>query len=250
MFPVLFRIGSFEIRSYGVMISIGILAGLYLASKETRRRGLNPPLMWEFAPLAVISGLLGARLLYVFTHMHYFSGSPLQMLNFRAGGLSFYGGFGAGIIAAVFFTKRRGVSFMKFADCGAPGVIMALSIGRLGCLLNGCCYGKPSDAPWAIVFTNPASSALLNLPLHPAQAYEAAGNLLIFACLWAVRKRNMPEGTLFFLMILLYSALRFMLEHFRADTLMLAGMDFAWTRVFFIVIMLVSLFFILIKRSK
>ncbi len=237
MFPVLFEIFNFEIRSYGVLIAAGILAGVFFAGKETRRRNLPDGIMAEFIPYGVIFGLLLSRLVYVFTHIDYFISHPAQTLNFRAGGLNFFGGLAGGFITALIYLKIRKILFRPFADCAAVALPAALFFGRIGCFLNGCCHGIPSKLPWAVTYANPRSSAVLHTPVHPTQLYEAGGNLLIFGLLWAIRKKKMSDGTLFSLFLLLYSLMRLFLERIRADTLAYITPGFAWTELFFIVIM-------------
>ncbi len=237
MFPVLFTIAGFEIRSYGVLIAVGILVGVYLGEKEIRRRGLEPGLMLEFVPYAVIFGLICSRLVFVLTHLDYFTGNPLQALNLRAGGLSFYGGLAGGVITAALFLRIKKIPFRQFSDCAAPALPAALFFGRIGCFLNGCCYGEPTSLPWAATYTSIRSSAPLGVPVHPAQLYEAAGNLIIFGLLWRFREKSFLTGKMFFLFLFLYSGLRLMLERFRADTLAYITPGFAWTDLFFIVIM-------------
>ncbi len=244
MFPVLFEIFNFEIRSYGVLIAAGILAGVFFAGKETRRRNLPDGIMAEFIPFGVIFGLVLSRLVYVFTHIDYFVLHPAQALNFRAGGLNFFGGLAGGFITAVVYLKIKKIPFRPFADCAAAALPAALFFGRIGCFLNGCCHGIKTQLPWAVTYSHPRSSAVLHTPVHPTQLYEAGGNLLIFLLIWAVRKKKMSDGTLFSLFLVFYSLMRLFLETFRADTLAYITPGFAWTELFFIVIMASAVIFI------
>lgn len=245
MFPILFTIAGFEVRSYGVLIAAGILAGVYIGEKEIRRKGLLPGTFVEFIPRGIILGLAASRLTFVLTHMENFTASPLQAFNLRAGGLNFYGGLAGGLIAALIFLGLRKIPFGKFSDCAAPALAAALFFGRIGCFLNGCCFGTSSSLPWAAVYSSPRSSAPLHTPLHPSQLYEAAGNLLLLGLLWSVRKKPALSGRMFYLFLFLYSGLRFFLERFRGDTLAYITPNFAWTDLFFIVIMTVSAIMIL-----
>jgi phosphatidylglycerol---prolipoprotein diacylglyceryl transferase len=248
MFPVLFRIAGFEIRSYGVLIAAGIIAGIYIGASELRRKGLPPALMAEFAPYGIISGLVLSRIVFVVTHAEYFRDAPFQAFNLRAGGLSFFGGLAGGVIAAFIFLRIKKISFLRFADCAAPALAAALFFGRIGCFLNGCCYGIPTSLPWAVTYENIRSSAPLGIPLHPAQLYEAAGNLLIFAVLFGFREKRFLSKGAFFFFLFLYSGLRLFNERFRADTLAFITPRFAWTELFFAVIMSFALIMFLIQK--
>lgn len=245
MFPILFTIGGFEVRSYGVLIAAGILAGTFIGEREVRRKGLPPGSFTEFIPRGVIFGLAASRLTFVLTNIEYFASAPLQAFNLRAGGLNFYGGLAGGFIAGVVFLRLRKIPFPAFSDCAAPAILTALFFGRLGCFLNGCCFGTPSSLPWAAVYSTPRSSAPLHIPLHPSQLYEAAGNLLILGVLWSFRKKPALSGRMFWLFLLIYSGLRLSLERFRGDTLGYITPHFAWTHLFFIVIMILSAILIL-----
>jgi phosphatidylglycerol---prolipoprotein diacylglyceryl transferase len=250
LFPVLFEIRGFEIRSYGLLIAIGIIAGVYLAEKEIRRKGFPAGLMLEFIPYGIASGIVFSRIVYVLTHIEYFIGNPLRALNLRTGGLSYFGALAGGIIASIIFLKIRKFKFLDFADCSAVGLPVSMFFGRIGCFLNGCCHGVPSSAPWAVNYTSPRSSAPLNIPLHPSQLYEAAGNLIIFIILLHLRKKKYPSGFLFFSFLLLYSIIRLFLEKYRADTLALITSGFGWTHIFFAVIIFASAVFIIQILNK
>lgn len=249
MHPVLFTAAGFEVRSYGVFLALGIISGILLTEKELARKNLPRGLMIEMAPWAVLSGIVFSRLVFVATHLEYFSGAPLLAFNLRAGGLNFFGGFAGGAAAAAVFIKRKKIPFLKLAACASPGIAGALFIGRLGCFLNGCCYGEPSSLPWAVTYLSPRSSAPLNIPLHPSQIYEAAGNLLIFAFLWGFRRKAFLEDDSFFYFLAIYPGLRIFLERFRGDTLALVSAGFAWTDAFFAVIIIIAVSFILKKRG-
>jgi phosphatidylglycerol:prolipoprotein diacylglycerol transferase len=190
MYPIFLKLGSVTIRFYGVMMAAAFIAGICIARKESVRKGLSREYMLDFASYAVISGIAGARLYYVVLHSGYFWGQPLDIVKLWQGGLAFHGGILGGFLAGIWFTKKRKIPFWKFADALAPGIILAQAIGRVGCFLNGCCYGRETAVPWAVTFRHPESSALLNVPLHPTQLYEMAGNLGIFFFLWSIRGRN------------------------------------------------------------
>lgn len=250
MHPVLFEIAGFELRSYGMFLALGLLAGIYITEKEIKRNNLPPGLMVQMAPWAVLAGIFFARLFFVATHPGFFSGAPLQALNLRAGGLNFYGGLSGGTATGAVFLKIKKVSFTRLASCAAPGIAAGLFFGRLGCFLNGCCYGEPSSLPWAVIYRSPRAAAPLNIPLQPSQLYEAAGNLAIFCFLWGSRNKKFLAGNAFFYFLAVYSGFRIFLERFRADTLGYIVPGFAWTDVFFAVIIITSVILIRLRPGK
>lgn len=224
MFPILIKLGSIEIRSYGVMIALAFVAGLIVGVKEAKRRGVNPDLIHDFLAYAMLGGILGARLYYVaVSEPLWYLSHPGQILAVWKGGLSIHGGIVGGLLAGVWFTRRRRLGFWKFADLLTPSLILGQTIGRLACVLNGCSYGKPApDLPWAVVFTDLNAQAPLGVPLHPTQFYELFTDLGIFLLLWGLRKRLTAfDGQLFLIYGICYGVARFVLEAFRGDSLML-----------------------------
>ncbi len=224
MHPVLFQIGKFEVRAYGLMIAIAALAAAWLAAREVRRRGMDPNLVYDFLFFALVGGLLGARLYYVlFSEPRWYLSHPGQILAVWNGGLSLHGGMLGGLIAGLWFTRSRRLSFWDFADAITPGIILGQAVGRFACVFNGCSYGKPSSLPWAVVFTDPKSFAPLNTPLHPTQFYELSVDFLILAAILAIRSRMRFPGQLFLIYAVGYAVARFVLEFFRGDSLLLLG---------------------------
>lgn len=231
MYPIFLKLGAITIRFYGVMIATAFLCAIHLAKSETKRKGLGSLCMLDFASIAIISGIVGARLYYVILHIDCFLDCPLDIIKVWEGGLAFHGGILGGFLSGIWFTKRRGIPFWKFADAGAPAIILAQAIGRVGCLLNGCCFGKETAVPWAITFRNPDSMAPLNIPLHPTQLYEIVGNLSIFLLLYGLRMKKMHDGYIFLLYAIMYSALRSGLSFFRAESIYLWGTGLSWTQL-------------------
>jgi phosphatidylglycerol:prolipoprotein diacylglycerol transferase len=131
--------------------------------------------------------------------------------------LVFYGGLALALPVGLWYLEHYRLPRWKTADVWAAPLPLGHAVGRLGCFAAGCCYGRPTDVPWAVTFTDPNSLALLGLPLHPTQLYEAFGNLLIFCFLSLYRRHRRFPGQLFWLYVLLYSCLRFFLEFFRGD---------------------------------
>lgn len=231
MYPIFLRIGPVVIRFYGLMIAVAFITAIYVARKESIRKGLGPECMVDFGPYAIISGIIGARLYYVMLHARDFLMQPLDIVKVWEGGLAFHGGILGGFLAGIWFARKRAVPFWRFADAAVPSIILAQAIGRIGCFLNGCCCGKETAVPWAVTFRNMESMAPLNVSLHPTQIYEMAGNLAIFVLLWSIRRKKRPDGYLFLLYTIMYSALRFAVEFFRSECVSLGSSGLTWAHV-------------------
>lgn len=222
MHPIFFRIGSIEVRYYGIMIALAFIVGAILGEKEARRKGLPYGSIYDLLSYLLIAAILGARLYYVFfSEPYWFITHPLEILAIWKGGLSLHGGILGGILAGIWYSKKRGFSPWKLSDVLAPSIALSTAIGRVGCTLNGCSFGKPTDLPWGIVFTDPNSLAPLGVPLHPTQIYEIILNLILFAGLWKWRKKVTFDGQLFLTYVMGYGIIRFFLEFFRGDSLLI-----------------------------
>ncbi|MCP2501182.1 MAG: prolipoprotein diacylglyceryl transferase [Deltaproteobacteria bacterium] len=217
MHPVLLQIGSLKIYSYGVFVAIGFLAALWVSGREIARQGLDREKFLDMGFWVVLSAIAGARLFHVLVYWRQYAEAPGEILKLWNGGLVFYGGFIAATAACVVFLRRNRMPFLPVADASSIGIVLGLAFGRLGCTMAGCCFGKPTDLPWAVIFTDPACLAPLNVPLHPTQIYESIGGFAIFGILYAARDRFRTPGTRFWTMLILYGAARAFFEIFRDD---------------------------------
>jgi len=217
MHPVLLQIGSIRIYSYGLLVALGFLAALWVAGRDCERAGLSRETLYDLGIWLVLSAIAGARLFHVLVYWREYAGDPLGVLKLWNGGLVFYGGLLAAAATAFFYLRRHRIPFLPVADVAAVGIPLGLAFGRLGCILAGCCYGKPTGLPWAITFTHPESLAPRYLPLHPTQLYEALAGFAIAGILYAARNRFRTPGVRFWTMLLLYGAARSFLEIFRND---------------------------------
>lgn len=216
MYPILLQLGPFELRSYGVIVFLSFLAGLWLARKEAARRGLNPALMDDFSLYGLIGGILGARLYFIaFSDPLGYLSRPWEIFAVWHGGIGIIGALIGGFIAAVWFCRRKCIPFLRFADVLAPAIALGQTLGQFACLANGDSVGKPTDLPWAITYTDPRSMAPLNVPLHPIEIYEMAAYFLVFLVVWMTRKRFKVEGFSFFAYLAAYGVARFLMEFFR-----------------------------------
>jgi phosphatidylglycerol---prolipoprotein diacylglyceryl transferase len=225
MFPILIKIGSLELRSYGVMIALAFLVGTWLGAREARRKGFDPELIFDLLFVVMLSSLAGARLYFVLVSepLEYLR-HPWEILAVWKGGMSLHGGLLGGLLAGLWFTRSRRLPFWRFADTVTPAIMLGQAVGRMACVLNGCSYGKPTSLPWAITFTNANSAAPHNIPLHPTQFYELSTDLALFGVLWLLRKRMRFDGQLFLVYWMSYGFARLILESFRGDSLLVAGL--------------------------
>ena len=203
---VLFEIFGVQVYLFGVMVAIGIAAGLYVALKEAKRQGLDPDKITDLSFVLMVGGIVGARLIYVILNLGTYINNPASLFSLHKGGLAFHGAALAGIFIVYVFAKKNSVSFMKIADLFAPALILGYAIGRLGCDI----YGNASNVPWAV--------DVFGVTRHPVQYYSAFAGFIIFAVLRSKRKAILFEGQLFILLAGLYSGYRFFIEFFRNET--------------------------------
>jgi len=217
MHPVLFNLGPLTIHTYGALIAAAFVASISLAAHEAKRKGIEPERVMDLGLYIMAAAIIGSRLMQVAVEYRYYLAHPVEIFQIWKGGLVFYGGFIAAVFTAIWFLRKHNLPVWKVGDIVAPSIPLGQAIGRLGCLAAGCCYGRPTDLPWCVTFSNPDSLAPLGVCLHPSQVYESIGSLGIFIFLYAYRKRTAFEGQLFWMYVLMYSVLRFSLEFLRGD---------------------------------
>ncbi|MBW1893770.1 MAG: prolipoprotein diacylglyceryl transferase [Deltaproteobacteria bacterium] len=218
MHPILLKIGSFTIYTYGFLIATGIMLSLFVARKEAKRVGIDPDKITDLCFYLVISGVIGSRVFYVATNPEMFADDFFEIFRLWNGGLVFYGAFIGAFITGIVYVKKTGLQLWKTADICAPAVAIGHVLGRLGCFSAGCCYGKVCDLPWAVTFTDPHTLARpIGVALHPTQLYASGSNLIIFLILTFIRRRMKFDGQLFWIYVVLYGITRSTIEFFRAD---------------------------------
>ncbi|MEW5884731.1 MAG: prolipoprotein diacylglyceryl transferase [Armatimonadota bacterium] len=228
MHPVLFEIFGFQVRSWGVLLVVGVLVGMFLAVRRARRFGISPDGTMDMAWLLLIAGVIGGRLGWVLQELPYYLERPVEIFYLRAGGMTSYGGVAGAAIALAFWCRRAGVPFLVALDWLAAPALAVNAIGRVGCFLNGCCYGAECDLPWAVV-VHPEGGGEAYLG-HPAQLYDTALSLLgAAALLWYERHSPtaLARGRLTALFLLAYGGSRVVLEVFRAGAS--SGSNFGWS---------------------
>lgn len=250
MYPVLFQFGNFELRSYGVIVVLSFLLALWLSSKEAERKGLDPKLIQDFALYALFGGVVGARIYFVlFSEPGYFLQHPLEILAVWHGGIGVIGSLLGGALVAIWYCRRNHISFLKFGDILVPGIALGQTVGQFACLLNGDSYGRPTNLPWAITYTDPRSLAPLNIPLHPIELYEMAAYFLVFLLVWKIRKRYSIDGFIFFIYLAGYGMARFLVDIFRGDPAIF-GWAIQAAQVFGVAMILASIIgFLLLKKD-
>lgn len=222
MYPILFEIGGWPVYSYGVLLAAAYLIGLQLAVVRARRAGVDPAKIMDLGIYLIIAALVGAKLMLVAVDFDYFRQQPRELLSLvRAGGV-FYGGLIGAVAVGFWIMRRYRLPIWSTADLMAPGIALGHVVGRFGCLLAGCCYGRPTDVPWAITFTDPVAftnvGTPLQTPLHPTQLYDAGAELLILGLLLGLERKGKPfQGRTFWSYLVLYGISRFIIEFYRGD---------------------------------
>ena len=210
MHPVAFSFGGFEIHWYGILAAAGFLAGFHLASRRGRSKGLDSQVVMSLGPWMLVGALLGARSWYLYNEEIGLDKWP-EWFQLREGGLVWYGGFiGAGL-ATVIYSRIRGVPLWPLADALAPSIPLGHALGRIGCLMTGCCWGTPCELPWAIRL--PAHPD----PVHPVQVYEALLNFCLYGLLAWLHRKSLPHGSILAIYLMGYAVLRAVTEVFRGD---------------------------------
>jgi phosphatidylglycerol:prolipoprotein diacylglycerol transferase len=229
MYRILFKLGGFNIYSYGALLALAFIAGTFLASLRAHKQGIDKNKIMDLSLYIAISSILGARIMFVALNWGYYKANPLDIIKLWEGGLVFYGGLICAFIVVVFFLIKNKMPVLKVLDIFAAPLALGIAIGRIGCFLNGCCYGKISQRfgiSYPALGNPPAFSqqvtdglisthAQCSLPVLPTQLYLSAVCLIIFLILWRFEQRRHFQGFLFWIFILLYSFTRIIIEGLR-----------------------------------
>jgi phosphatidylglycerol---prolipoprotein diacylglyceryl transferase len=238
---IAFRAGPITVSWYGIMVALSVITlvcwALVSIRKNTR---LNSDTVINAAIVGIPSGIIFSRLLHVIDFWSYYIANPEKIIG--GDGLSIWGAvLGATIGIWVFSLINKKFSFGYLADVLAPGIILAQAIGRVGCTLNGCCYGNATDVPWAIIYTNPSTEGPIGIPVHPTQIYEIIFNLIVLGILLLLRKRLKTDGSLFLIYLSLYSMWRLTVDFIRDGTPFLFGLHQAQVISIFVLIITIPL---------
>lgn len=228
--PVAFTPLGIPVRWYGLILVVAAAVAIWLAQREGRRRGIQPGVVSDAVIWVGVAALVGGRLLYVVQNeLGSVADHPAHLFMVWMGGLSFYGGLIAGLVALAVFARRRGLPVLAVFDVAAPAAVIGQAIGHLGCLVGGDSYGIPTNLPWAVIYQNPGAMAPQGIPLHPTQAYEAILLGLLFVGLWLGRGRlgRIGDGTVAAVYLLGLAAIRFGLFYLRDEPAVLFGLKTA-----------------------
>ena len=226
MHPVLFKIFKFPVHSYGFMLALSFLFGIWLSTARAKKKGLNPEVIADVGFWVILSAIVGARLYYVLLHFAEFKGNLLSIVNpfqdgfVGIGGLVMYGGFIGAIVAGVLYFRMKKVPFLPYADAMAPSVGFGIFLTRIGCFMNGCCMGAACTGPLAVSFplASPAGAYQHHVHaagLYPSQLFESAGGLVIALVVLGIGNFRIFTGLQFYLVGILYTILRFMVDFSR-----------------------------------
>ena len=222
MYPKLFELGPFTVYTYGVLLAVSYLLGLKMAMSRAKTRGLDANRVLDLGIYIIIAALVGAKALLLVVDFNVYWSNPQEILSLLRSGGVFYGGLILAVAVAFWYIPRHGMPFWTTTDVFAPGIALGHITGRLGCFAAGCCYGRPTDVSWGVVFTNPLAAAQVGTPLgirlHPTQLYEAGAELLILILLLATERRGRRfPGRTFWLYMFLYAVSRYIIEIYRGD---------------------------------
>ncbi len=209
MHPLICHIGPFPVHSYGLMLALALAVSAVLFARDARRLAISSEVIYDLVFWIVLSGLLGARVFYVLLNVDFFMAQPLEIVMLQNGGLAWQGSFAGGFIGGLLFIRKYRLPLGAVLDSAAPFIALGQAIGRIGCLLNGCCYGKA--ASWGLYFP------VWQERLIPTQIFMSLGELTIFLILRHKQPKVAGSGRLFILYVVLSSVERFMIEFFRAD---------------------------------
>jgi len=217
MHPILFKIGPLTIHTYGLMIALAFLLGIWLMSHQAKKEGLNPQVISDLGFYLLAGAIIGSRLLFVIINYERYLSAPLKVFYIWEGGLVFYGGLIGAMGLGFWYLKEQQLPFWTTVDLAAPSIALGQAIGRLGCFSAGCCYGRPTLSFWGVTFTDLDCLAPLGVKLHPVQFYSALTNLTIFFILFKLQRAKKFSGQLLGSYLVLYAVGRFALEFWRGD---------------------------------
>jgi phosphatidylglycerol---prolipoprotein diacylglyceryl transferase len=241
MYPILFRIGSFEITSFGVMVALAAALGMVMLRREMLRSGLDASKGIDAALVGVLGGLAGAKLLYVVEHLS----EPLSSTVLSRAGMSWFGGLTGGVLAGIGMIVYQGLPLMAVLAAAAPALTLGHAVGRIGCFLVGDDYGRVTSLPWGIAF--PEGLPPTTETVHPTQLYESIPLFIITFVLVRLRRRGTSDRTLFGVYLLAAGSLRFAIELVRVNVVVLWGLTTA--QLFSIAIVLIGSWLLVVRPA-
>jgi len=251
MLPDLFSIGPLTVHTYGLFLVLGIIIGLLVALWMGKSQGIRSLAIMDMGFITVLFAFLGARLVFVLMNIGYYREHPLDIIKIWQGGLVFSGGIIAALLVLGWYLKRHKLSFWKIGDLLAPSAAIGQGVGRFGCFMAGCCYGKPTEMKWGVVFTHPNALAPLNIPLHPTQVYAALSGFIIFIVLLWLHTKKQFEGQILLWFLILHSTSRLLVERFRGDERnFILGSEMTITQLSALLILFAAVIGLLVRKPK
>ncbi len=251
MFPDLISIGPFTIHTYGFFVALGFAVGILTAVKVGKTQGVPSQQVMDMAFVMIVWAIIGSRLFYLLINISYYKAHLLDVVKLWQGGLVFSGGLVATAAAMWWYLRRHHLSFWSTGDLWAPSLAIGQAIGRIGCFMAGCCYGRPTDSAWGVVFTHPKSLAPLNIPIYPTQMFEAFIGFAVFLILIFLHGKRKFEGQVFLWYLILSSTARLFVERFRGDDRgLIAGTEMTATQLVATLILVGAVVALLVMRSR
>ena len=215
--PIAFRLGPLTVHWFGIALAVAFIVALWTAARRAPLTGIAGDKISDAGLWLIVGAVLGARLLYVATYWREsFAGQPIsEIFMIQRGGLVFYGGLAGAALAGILFAKRQQLALWKIADIFAPSIALGYVFGRIGCLMNGCCFGRECSLPWAIRF--PENHVTGGAPVHPTQIYDSLLSLGLYAALAWLYRRKRFDGQVFAVYLMSYAVTRSVVEAFRGD---------------------------------
>lgn len=219
MFPTLVKIGNFHIYSYGLFLFISFLIGTKMVEARAKRFGVASESITNLALLTLIMVVVGARLLYVIFHWSEFSGDLIGIIAFWRGGLGglmFFGGFILALAIGILYARHKKMPLLKMLDAVTPAIVLGEALTRIGCFLNGCCFGKPTNSFLGVIFPHDSAAGYtFSCPIHPTQVYSSFAGLVLFIAALILEKRHLKDGLLFGIIMTFYALFRFGIDFVR-----------------------------------
>jgi phosphatidylglycerol:prolipoprotein diacylglycerol transferase len=215
--PTLLKWGKFEIHSYGLLLALAFLIAIQIFVSRGKKRGIPEEPLSTVALVVLVLAILGGRALFVVTHWSDYAADPMAVFRLWEGGLTLYGGYILAIAGGIAFVRAKKLPLWRMADAAAPSMAIGIGIGRIGCFLNGCCFGLPAHVPWAVSFPPSSYSSYVfpGVPLHPSQLYLSFAGFALFFVLLALDRVPHFDGWLFWTGVAIDAAMRFLIDFTR-----------------------------------
>lgn len=249
--PVIFQLGAFELRWYGVAVMLAIVAGVLISAYLGQKKGIAKEEIYSLAPWVVIGGLLGTRLFHVIDYLEYYLANPWQIFGFE--GLAIWGGVVGGGAATIVYARIRHIPLGRLVDAMAPALLTGQMIGRIGCIIDGHILGGVTDLPWGFIYTHPDAlipAHLLGVPIHPYPLYEIMWNAMALLVILRLSRHFTKDGLVFLSYLSLYSLGRFFLTFVRVENVIFWGLQQSQLVAIVMLIAAVAMFIYLARAGN